>query len=59
MQTTGKILEALGLAAVMLALIRGFAGDMWGELWFSAGGAAVFLAGRFLEKRNKRSSSTK
>lgn len=50
MRTVAKILEALGLAAVMIALIRGFNGDMWGELYFSLGGVIIFFGGLLLEK---------
>jgi hypothetical protein len=60
MRTIAKILQAIGLAAVMIALIRGFNGDMWGELYFSVAGVIIFIGGRLLEKNIlKRTSSTK
>ena len=47
-----KALEALGIAAVMIALIQGtYGGDMWGELYFFLGGIAIFFIGRRMEKR--------
>lgn len=46
-----KTLEAIGIAAVMIALIQGIYGDMWGELYFFLGGIVVFVAGRIAEKR--------
>lgn len=60
MRIAGKILEALGLAAVMIGLIQGIYGDMWGELDFFLGGIAVFVTGRLIEKRaGKRLTETK
>jgi hypothetical protein len=47
----GKILEALGIAATMIALVTGVYGDAWGELYLFLGGIAVFLVGRQLEKQ--------
>ncbi len=51
MRTLAKALEAIGIAATMLALIQGLYGDMWGELYMFLGGIAVFFAGRIIEKR--------
>ena len=48
----GKLLEAIGIAAVMLGLVQGIYGDMWGELYLLIGGVAVFYLGRYLEKRS-------
>ncbi len=48
-----KVLEALGIAAVMIAFVTGVYGDEWGELYLFLGGIAVFLAGRRIEKRVK------
>lgn len=48
----GKLLEAIGIAAVMLGLVQGIYGDMWGELYLLLGGIAVFYAGRIIEKRS-------
>ena len=45
-----KTLEAVGLAAVMIALVVGIYGDEWGELYFFLGGIALFLIGRQMEK---------
>lgn len=46
-----KLLEAIGIAAVMIGLVQGLYGDMWGELYLFLGGIAIFLVGRQLEKR--------
>jgi hypothetical protein len=46
-----KTFEATGIAAVMVGLIQGFYGDMWGELYLFLGGILVFLVGRQIEKR--------
>ncbi|TAK52355.1 MAG: hypothetical protein EPO24_15315 [Bacteroidetes bacterium] len=48
----GKLLEAIGIAAVMLGLVQGIYGDMWGELYLLLAGIAVFYAGRIIEKKN-------
>jgi hypothetical protein len=48
---TAKIFEATGIAAVMVGLVQGLYGDMWGELYLFLGGIAIFLTGRRLEKK--------
>jgi hypothetical protein len=54
-----KVLEAIGIAAVMVALVQGiFGGDMWGELYFSVGGVVVFVIGRLMEKQSERKNVT-
>ncbi len=50
----GKTLEALGIAAVMVALVTGVYGDEWGELYLFLGGIAVFVIGRQIEKRARK-----
>ena len=47
---TSKMLQALGIAAVMVGLVQGIYGSMWGELYLFLGGIAVFYGGRYLEK---------
>ncbi len=46
-----KFLEALGIAATLLAFVQGLYGDMWGELYLFIGGIVVFLIGRYMEKQ--------
>ena len=46
-----KGLEALGIAAVMVGLVQGIYGDMWGELYLFLGGMVVFFIGRRMEKK--------
>lgn len=46
-----KLLEAVGIAALMLGLVQGIYGDMWGELYLFLGGMMVFVVGRRIEKR--------
>ena len=53
---TAKGLEAVGIAAVMLGLVQGLYGDMWGELYLFIGGIIIFLVGRRLEKRWEKSA---
>jgi hypothetical protein len=50
----GKVLEALALAGIVVALAAGLHGDEWGELYFFLGAIAVFLIGRQMEKRAQR-----
>src|SRR5215831_13651804 len=45
-----KLLEAAGIAAVMLGFVQGVYGDMWGELYLFLGGVFMFLIGRRMEK---------
>jgi hypothetical protein len=47
-----KALEAVGIAALMIGLVQGIYGDMWGELYLFIGGIAVFFIGRWMEKRS-------
>jgi hypothetical protein len=47
----GKLLEAMGIAALMLGLVQGIYGDMWGELYLFIGGIVVFFIGRSIERR--------
>ncbi len=54
MHVAGKILEALGIAAVMIGLVQGIMGDMWGELYFFLGGIVIFVIGRLMEKKAGR-----
>ncbi len=46
-----KALQAIGIAATMIALVEGIYGDMWGELYLFIGGIVVFYGGRMMEKR--------
>ena len=46
-----KVFEAGGIAAVMVGLVQGIYGDMWGELYLFLGGIVMFLVGRRIEKR--------
>jgi len=53
-----KFLEALGLAAVMIALVTGLYGDAWGELALFLGGIGTFIVGRQLEKEKNAAART-
>ncbi|HWP67626.1 MAG TPA: hypothetical protein VNO26_17135 [Candidatus Limnocylindria bacterium] len=47
-----KGLQAVGIADVAYGLYLGvFQDDMWGELWLSLVGLALFGVGRLLERR--------
>ncbi len=59
MGIAGKILEALGIAAVTLALVMGFHGDEWGELYFFLGGIGIFIVGWGIEKIGRRAGPEK
>jgi glutaredoxin len=50
-----KFLQALAIVAVFFGFMYGLLGDMWTDLYFFIGGIAVFLIGRILEKKEKRS----
>jgi hypothetical protein len=49
-----KVLQALGIACVMIGLVQGLYGDMWGELYLLIAGVVVFYAGRVIEKHKAR-----
>jgi hypothetical protein len=58
MYPLAKVLEAGGIAAVMLGLVQGIYGDMWGELYLFLGGIMVFLIGRQVEKKLVKGGGT-
>jgi hypothetical protein len=54
-----KLLEAFGIACVMIGLVQGIMSDsMWMELYLAIIGISTFLIGRWLEKRASRSKQT-
>ena len=53
-----KLLEAIGIAALMIGLVSGIYGDQWGELYLFLGGILFFVIGRQIEKRWERRSVT-
>lgn len=59
MKTFAKILEAFGIAEVLLGLIIGLLGDMWKELYLAIAGVIIFLAGWILEKRAAGRAATR
>jgi len=52
-----KLLEATGLACVIVGLVQGVYGDMWGELYLLIGGIFVFAIGRQIEKRIEKTAA--
>jgi hypothetical protein len=46
-----KLLEAIGIAALIIAFVTGIYGDEWGELYLFIGGIITFVIGRQMEKR--------
>jgi len=52
-RVVGKILQAIAIAALMVGLVQGVYGDMWGELYLFIGGIVAFIAGRRIEKRSE------
>jgi len=59
MKIFAKMLEAVGIASVMIALIDGLYGSMWNELYFLIAGIAVFSCGRIMEKRVQKKQDRK
>ena len=53
-----KLMEAIGIAALMIGLVSGIYGDQWGELYLFLGGILVFVIGRRIEKRWERRNIT-
>ena len=54
MKIFAKVLQAIGIAEVMIGLVTGLMGDMWKELYFSVAGIVVFTLGWFLQRRNEK-----
>jgi len=64
MKVIAKILEALGIASVMIGLVQGIQSEsMWVELYLSIIGIAIFLIGWSIEKiltrKEKRTNSSR
>jgi hypothetical protein len=56
---TAKILEALGLACVMIGLVQGIRlNDMWVELYLTLAGIAIFLFGWIIERITSRKTKS-
>ncbi len=54
MKIFAKVLQAIGIAEVMIGLVTGLMGDMWKELYFAVGGIVVFTLGWFLQRRAEK-----
>ncbi len=52
-----KLLEATGIACVIVGFVQGVYGDMWGELYLLIGGIIIFAVGRQLEKRVEKAAA--
>lgn len=52
--TTAKLFQAMGIACVIIGLVQGIYGDMWGELYLLLAGIGVFFIGRLIEKRQEK-----
>jgi hypothetical protein len=64
LKIVAKILEALGIACVMLGLVQGIQGEsMWIELYLSIIGIVIFLIGwgieKLLARKERRRSPSK
>jgi len=58
MRILGKLLQALGIAEVMIGLVTGLRGDMKQEMYFALAGVLIFTVGwaiqRWSEKKGSR-----
>jgi len=54
MRALAKILQAVGIAEVMIGLATGLMGDMWKELYFAVAGIAVFTVGWLIQRRAEK-----
>ncbi len=52
--TGAKLLEAIGIACVVIGLVNGIRGDMWTDLYLFFAGIVVFYVGRMIEKRQEK-----
>jgi hypothetical protein len=57
MRIIAKILQAMGIAEVMIGLVTGLMGDMWKELYFTVAGVVVFAIGWFLQRRVEKKAA--
>jgi hypothetical protein len=54
MRVLAKVLQATGIAEVMIGLITGLKGDMTKEMYFAVAGIAVFAVGWFIQRRTEK-----
>ena len=58
MRILAKVLQAVGIAEVMIGLATGLMGDMWKELYFSVAGILVFTAGWLIQRRVEKKAAS-
>jgi len=51
MRVVAKVLQAIGIAEVMIDLVTGLNGDMVKELYFAVAGIIVFVVGWVIQRR--------
>jgi hypothetical protein len=51
MRLLAKVLQAIGIAEVMIGLVTGLNGDMMKEFYFAVAGIIVFVVGWFIQRR--------
>ena len=58
MRIFAKVLQAIGIAEVMIGLATGLMGDMWKELYFTVAGIVAFTVGWLIQRHSdKRAAS--
>ncbi|HZY10046.1 MAG TPA: hypothetical protein VFF29_02730 [Bacteroidota bacterium] len=53
-----KLLQAAGLASLIIGLVQGIYGDMWGELYLFIGGIIIFTTGRIIEIKSRKPTNS-
>jgi hypothetical protein len=54
MRVLAKVLQAIGIAEVMIGLVTGLNRDMIKELYFAVAGIVVFTVGWFIQRRAEK-----
>jgi hypothetical protein len=54
MHIAGKVLQAVGIAALAIGVVQGIFGNIAFEYYTFFGGVVLFFTGRLLEKRSSK-----
>jgi hypothetical protein len=54
MRVLAKVLQAIGIAEVMIGLVTGLMGDMMKEMYFAVAGGVLFTVGWLIQRRTEK-----
>jgi hypothetical protein len=54
MRVLAKVLQAIGIAEVMIGLVAGLMGDMMKEMYFAVAGVVLFAVGWLIQRLTEK-----